>query len=143
MKNSHQFYWNDKTGTATCILKTRRGTYCGIAECSVVDTDMKSEKTGQEIALRKATIEALKDVIKEYRLKLKTLNQFYYTVNKSKYFNDQDYVPRRLVLLISKIEKDIENLKAQIEYEKNSLKEYTESKDEFYKKIRKNRKHKV
>ena len=54
MKNEPIFSWNEETGTASCILGSNEKIYTGFAQCHPDDADMKGEKTGCEIAFRRA-----------------------------------------------------------------------------------------
>ena len=61
------------------------------------DQDMMSEKTGCEIANRRAEIMVLKGYVKnELKPRLRALKQLYYSMNRSKYFNEKSYENKML-----------------------------------------------
>ena len=78
MKVETLFDWSEDTGVATCIITNKNGqTFYGYATCHPKDQDMKSEKTGCTIALRRAYIKTLchyRD--NECKQTLKTLFKF-------------------------------------------------------------------
>jgi hypothetical protein len=97
---------------------------------------MCGEKTGCEIAFRRAKINALKVYRDELKVSLKTLNQLYYTMNKSNKFNEKSYENKMLQRQINRISFDLTTIKETINDERKSLKEYLEEKEKFYVKIR-------
>lgn len=133
------FAFDEISGVATCILYDGTKTYCGSAMCHPDDRDMISEKTGQEIAYRRAEIEALKGYREEIKIELKTLKQLYFSMNRSKYYDNKHYEARMLLRHIKMKETDLDTVKTYINNKQTSLKDYINEKDEFYKKIRHNR----
>ena len=99
-----------------------------------------SEKTGCEIAYHRAIINSLKDRKNELSIKLSGLRDYYYTMNCSKYFKEDDYAIRRLVSHMDMLIDDIAITKDLIKEEQDYLKKYMSDKADFYKKIRNNRK---
>ena len=139
--NNPQYIWEPETGYAACILTDNQGkVYFGAAQCSDVDKDMMSEKTGCMIAEKRALIKALKDCRKELKIKQSALNQLYYSVNKSKKYNSRGYMERMLKRQMKMIETDIETYNQQISAQQKNLNTFINDKDEFYKRIRQNRK---
>lgn len=57
---------------------------------------MMSEKTGCEIAFRRAKIEVLKSYRDELKIKLEALRQLYYSMNQSNKFNEKSYENKML-----------------------------------------------
>ena len=140
MKNEPIFSWNEETGTASCILGNNEKIYTGFAQCHPDDTDMKGEKTGCEIAFRRARINALRGYRDELRIQLKALNQLYYSMNRSTKFNEKSYENKMLQRQIRQINFDLDTVKDMIATEQKNLCSYIKEKDEFYKKTRMRRK---
>ena len=140
MKNEPIFSWNEETGTASCILGSNEKIYTGFAQCHPDDTDMKGEKTGCEIAFRRAKIHALRGYRDELKIKLSALNQLFYTMNKSKHFNPKSYENKMLQRQIRMTNFDLDTAKEMIATEEQNLREYIQKKDEFYNHTRARRK---
>lgn len=101
---------------------------------------MKSEKTGCEIAFRRAKIHAMQDYKNELKIKLSALNQLYYSMKHSTHFNEKSYENKMLQRQIRLINLDLDTAKEIIANEQKSLKEYIDAKDSFYKNTRARRK---
>lgn len=140
MKNEPIFSWNEETGTASCILGSNEKIYTGFAQCHPDDADMKGEKTGCEIAFRRAKIHALRGFRDELKIKLSVLNQLFYTMNKSKHFNSKSYENKMLQRQIRMTNFDLDTAKEMIATEEQNLREYIQKKDEFYNHTRARRK---
>lgn len=139
MKNEPIFNWDEDSGTASCILSDGEKIYTGFAQCHPDDEDMKGQKTGCEIAFRRAKINALRGYRDELKIQLKTLNQLFYSMNTSKRFNAKSYENRMLQRQIRMINFDLTTTKEMIAGEEQSLKAYIKSKDVFYIQTRKRR----
>lgn len=140
-KNKPLFTWDAETGTATCTVKgDRNEIYTGIAKCHPDDKDMMSEKTGCEIALRRARIQAEKAYINELKISLKALQQLYYSMNTSTKFNPKSYEYKMLNRQINSIKLYLEVAKENVEIEQNDLRDFITKKESFYSLVRKNRK---
>lgn len=139
MKYEPLFCFSKEDGTALCVLSTKRKSYVGTATCSPTDQDMMSEKTGCEIAYRRALITALRSRRDELKIQIKALQTYYYTMNNSKYFEEDSYPIRRLKSHIDMLNDELAETKKLLKEEQNYLKKYMENKTEFYTKIRKNR----
>lgn len=137
MKQEPIFNWDPEEGVASCIIKYKNQTFCGVAMCHEEDKDMMSEKTGMEIAYRRATIDYLK-YVRDMELKpaLKALKQLYYTMKHSTHFNLKSYENSKLQRHIRMYEFDLETINELIVNERKNLKDYIDKKDEFYKKTR-------
>lgn len=137
MKQEPIFNWDPEEGVASCIIKYKNQTFCGVAMCHEEDKDMMSEKTGMEIAYRRATIDYLK-YVRDMELKpaLKALKQLYYTMKHSTHFNPKSYENSKLQRHIRMYEFDLETINELIVDERKNLKDYIDKKDEFYKKTR-------
>lgn len=137
MKQEPIFNWDPEEGVASCIIKYKNQTFCGVAMCHEEDKDMMSEKTGMEIAYHRATIDYLK-YVRDMELKpaLKALKQLYYTMKHSTHFNPNSYENSKLQRHIRMYEFDLETINELIVNERKNLKDYIDKKDEFYKKTR-------
>ena len=137
MKQEPIFNWDPEEGVASCIIKYKNQTFCGVAMCHEEDKDMMSEKTGMEIAYRRATIDYLK-YVRDMELKpaLKALTHLYYTMKHSTHFNPKSYENSKLQRHIRMYEFDLETINELIVNERKNLKDYIDKKDEFYKKTR-------
>ena len=139
MKNEPIFNWDEETGIASCILSDGEKVYTGFAQCHPDDEDMKGEKTGCEIALKRAKINALRGYRDELKIQLKALNQLYYSMNKSTKFNEKSYENKMLQRQIRQINFDLVTTKEMIATEQVNLIAYIKSKDVFYTQTRKRR----
>ena len=138
MKNKTKIEWFEESGLALCtIADSYDRTYHAEAFCHSNDQDMKSEKTGCEIANRRAEIMVLKGYVKnELKPRLRALKQLYYSMNRSKYFNEKSYENKMLQSQIRVIKNELDTTNqiiAELEYD---LSRYLDEKDKFYKKIR-------
>ena len=139
MKNEPIFHWDKQSGKAACIVSDGEKVYTGFAQCHPDDSDMANEKTGCEIALRRARINALRGYRDELKIRLSALNQYYHSMNMSYRFNEKSYENKMLQRQIRQIKFDLDTTKEMITGEEKNLKTYIEDKDNFYKKIRSNR----
>lgn len=139
MKHEPIFNWDEETGVASCILSDGEKVYTGFAQCHPDDEDMKGQKTGCEIAFRRAKINALRGYRDELKIQLKALNQLFYSINKSKKFNSKSYENRMLQRQIRMINFDLATTKEMIANEELNLRAYIKSKDVFYIQTRKRR----
>lgn len=128
--------------------KEHRITYCyivdnknrmtiGTAMCHEDDVDMMSWRTGEEIAFRRAKMDALRthrDV--DLLPRLSALKQLYYSMKHSSKFNPKSYENIMLQRQIRAIEFDLSTIKEILAYEHQNLKEYIQGKDKIYKRIR-------
>ena len=133
------FSWDAELGFASCILTDGENTYYGHAQCSPKDVDFRSEKTGCEIAFRRACISMYKHYRDINKIKLATLKQYYYTINQSTRFDITSYEVKMLNRQIRMIETDLATAKQLLANEKQSLNDYMKAKADFYTKIRENR----
>lgn len=136
MKHEPIFNWDEETGISSCILSDGEKIYTGFAQCHPDDSDMKGQKTGCEIAFRRARINALRGYRDELKIQLKALNQLYYSMNISYRFNEKSYENKMLQRQIRQINFDLATAKEMIAAEQESLRAYIKEKDEFYNKTR-------
>lgn len=138
-KNDALYEWDEETGVATCILIKNNIPYVGCATCSPNDEDMKSQKTGFHIAELRAQIKYLQQIKYDLRVRLSALNQLYYSMNRSKRFNEKSYENKMLSRQIHLTKEDLNLIYDLINEYKEEVKTYINDKDEFYKTIRRNR----
>lgn len=132
------FSWQD--GEAICVLNDGKKVFYGAASCHPNDEDMMNEKTGCEIAMRRAELKYYRYCRDNLKERLAALKQLYYTMNRSKYFNENSYENKMLQRQIRMIELDLATVREMIADGEQSLRTYIAEKDKFYNKIRKNRK---
>jgi chromosome segregation ATPase len=138
MKKEPTFIYAD--GQTICILDSG---ISGIAECHPDDKDMMNARTGQEIAYRRAEINAYKKFKDDIKIRLSALNQLYYSMNMSKHFNSNSYENKMLQRQIRLLNDDLATTNEMIATLQENLKVYLKEKDDFYKKIRANRERKA
>ncbi|MDV3428508.1 MAG: hypothetical protein LIR50_16060 [Bacillota bacterium] len=132
-----QFTWDEESGVATCILTDGKEVYIGVAKCCDIDRDMMNEKTGCEIALKRATINYYKSVRNHELIpSLNTLKGIEFTLKTGNYDSKSLSVIQKK---INKIQQDLDIIKYLLIEQKESLTEYISAKDDFYKQVRKNR----
>lgn len=133
--------WNEEIGVASCVITDTYGRiHVGVAQCHENDFDMKSEKTGIEIAHRRAEIATLKSYVQnELKPRLRALKQLYYSMNRSKHFNKKSYETKMLWSQIRFIKNELAAAQETIAELEEDLMTYIEKKDEFYKKVRRMR----
>ena len=136
MKHEPIFHWDENTGVSSCLLSYGERVYTGFARCHPDDEDMKGEKTGCEIALRRAKIAALRGYRDELKIRLSALNQYYHSMNMSYRFNEKSYENKMLQRQIRQIKFDLDTTKEMIASEEENLRAYIKQKDEFYTKTR-------
>lgn len=139
MQNIPEYIWNEELGKATCILTVNNKKYIGEANCHFEDKDMQSERTGYEIALRKAEILLLKDVKKEMKMKYDAINHLYSTIKLSPKFNPLSFEGKAILRELTNSFCDLTTITEILDERNYSLKDYINKKDTFYKKIRRGR----
>ena len=137
--NKHlQINWDEETGTSTCVfIDSKNNKHIGIAICHPDDKDMKSEKTGLNRAQMRAMIKYYQHIKNnELRPQLKILQHL-----ESLYRNcDQNnYENKTLRKQIYLIKNDLDVINENISILKKELKNYINSKESFYKSVRKHR----
>ena len=132
------FNWDADSGIATCELWDADGNmHVGTAVCHADDADMMSEKTGLDIARRRAEINAYKAYKYKLQNELGALKQLYYSMKHSSKFNPKSYENIMLQRQIKLKEEDIATVKDMILGERIKLKIYIAEKDALYKQLRK------
>lgn len=142
MKNEMKYIWDEESGVATCLIPwSENKDIVGVSICCAEDQDMKSEKTGMHIAEQRAMIGYLKAIRdEEIKPKIAALKQLYYSINKSKEFNPKSYEARMLNRQIRLLESDYDYVRAMIKQTQKDLSYFIKTKEELYKKVRRNRK---
>ena len=134
------FKWDPETGIASCILIDGDNIFIGSATCAPEDRDMMSEKTGYHIAQYRAQISYLKHVRDNIlKPRLAALKQLYFSINKSKHFNDKSYETKMIRRQIYMTSSDLDLIKEDLADLKQELNAYLTEKGKFYKRIRENR----
>ena len=144
MSYNIKYVFDEESGSSICMLETKHnGTFVGTAQCREEDRDMMNEKTGCEIAYRRAKIKYVQNKRDKLAGELAGLKKYYYSVCNSKYYNPGDYMETMLQRQIEMKEEDLEYLKETLAEYRWDLKDYMKRKGEFYDKIRKTRKAKL
>ena len=139
MKQQQPVFVQEENKTI-CKLYTENGTeIIGIATCHPADEDMKNNHTGCEIAFRRATINVYRYYKNDLKIRLGALKQLYYSMNRSKKFNEKSYENIMLQRQIHLLESDLATIKDLITTEKQNLHDYITAKENFYTVIRANR----
>ena len=133
------YYFNPEDGSSLCTISFNNRIFVGTAQCSENDKDMLSEKTGCEIAYRRASIYALKYEKDTIKSELNGLKKYYYTVCRSKYYNKNGYMETMLKRQLAFQQNRLEEITNLLKYNQESLKDYLKNKEIFYKRIRKMR----
>lgn len=136
----HNYLYDKDSGVSTYIIEYEGQYFTGIAHCAPEDADMQNEKTGINIAQRRAIIKLFQYRRNELKHKLTALNQLYYSVNKSKKYNSHGYMENMLEHQRQQTQDELNLMKDALKNEQQNLQQYLKDKDEFYKRIRVNRK---
>lgn len=132
-----KYTWNPETGEASCIICYNDLEFVGTAYCHPEDGDMKSKLTGQTIAEIRAMLAYLRHIRdNELRPQLKSLNQLYYSMNRSKNYNKKSYESYMLYRQIRILQNDLDTIKIEIANLRKGLKEYIEQKEKDHQIIR-------
>lgn len=132
------FYYKD--GYAKCIAEDDMGrSFVGEAWCAEEDKDFESMIMGSTIAEMRAQIAAAKTYRDDLKIKLKALNQLYYSMKMSKRFNPKSYENIMLHRQIRLLENDLSIAKHQLAVLKLDLYDYINDKDFYHQRIRKMR----
>ena len=135
-----KFIWDEKMGKATCILKHGNKTFIGEAQCNPVDRDFMTEKVGCTIAERRAYLVAYRYYRDLYMEIVSVLEHLYETMEQGW---KEEKPNHQMVLLqreIIRYKTDLRTFRDSIKIQSKDLHQYIKGKEEFYKKIRKNRK---
>ena len=134
------FEWVEELGQTTCVIEDKQGhIFIGTATCHDADQDMKSRRTGEEIAYRRARIEQMRYIRENVKLELQTLNQLYYSMKHSTRFNPNSYENKMLQRQIRGKTFDLDTIKEMLATERENLKNMLQEKDKFYNQVRAHR----
>lgn len=137
-KYEPKFSWHPDTGTAICVLTDDKNrTFVGEAMCHPNDEDMMSERTGCELAFRRAKLEYLRTV-RDAELKpaLAALEHLYACMVHSTHFEANSYEARTIRKHIHQTKFDLTTIKEMIASEYQGITDYIKGKDKVYKRIR-------
>lgn len=133
--------YDQEAHEAICILTYNNITFTGTAKCHPDDYDMENTKTGLAIAEYRATIKYYQHIKNnELKPKLDALLQLYYSMNRSKNFNEKSYENYMLWRQIQIYKEDLAVVRCSLATLRKNLMDYLRDKDDFYKTIRRNRK---
>lgn len=140
MRKEPVFEWNEEIGQAYCVITDKKDrVFVGTATCHPDDADMKSRRTGEEIAFRRARIESMRAVRSDLQTKLDELNQLYYSMKQSTRFNPKSYENIMLQRRIRATTFDLDTIKEMLATERENLRNLIQEKDKFYNQIRAHR----
>lgn len=136
--------FDSETGISTVTVKTKRGTYTGVAKVHPEDKEIQSKYTGLRIAEMKAMCKAYKDELKRERIILHVLpsiqKDLIHTLDKYSAYQAlaswaQVLINRRFYFMIKSHEKNINRLKWWIK----SIDKALEDNKKFLKQIKEKR----
>lgn len=133
------YTWDEKIGVATCTFAYKNERFVGKARCHPEDEDMKNKLTGSTLAEWRALIKLLKFQKKELVTELHGIKVFYNTIKDSKLVNSTGFEMRMLRACIKEYEAEIKEIKEEIAYISDSIKNYIETKNNLYALVRKKR----
>lgn len=123
-----------------CDLTYNNLTFTGISRCHPDDTDMMSQRTGYFIAELRANIQKLR-WCRDYEVipMLKHYKHFYDCLSHSSKFNPETYEAQMILKELKKWEYELKAIRADIKSEREYLKEYIDTKEKLYQRIRKDK----
>ena len=133
-----EFSWDDENKVAVCIVKDDKDrTYVGEATCHENDLDYASERTGCELAFRRAKLQYLRTV-RDADLKpaLAALQHLYGCMAHSTHFEAKSYEARTVRKHIHQTTFELATIKEEIAYEYQAITDYIRGKDKLYKRLR-------
>lgn len=133
------YFWDPEQGKSRCEIEFNGLTFVGEAQCHDADSDMCSEKVGMYISELRAKIKFMQYQKRIDQAKLDELTQLYFSINQSKKFSPEGYEAKMLKKRIKMAKTNVENDNKLLEEYRIELRRYIETKDIFYKYIRRNR----
>ena len=133
-----EFSWDETTGNAVCILVDEKNrTFIGEACCHPNDIDMMSERTGCELAFRRAKLQYLR-TIRDAEIKpaLAALEHLYASMIHSTHFESNSYEAKTIRKHIHQTKFDLTTIKEMIAYEYQGITDYIKGKDKIYQRLR-------
>lgn len=130
-------YFEYKDKKSICTIKYKGLEFIGEAFCHPEDKDFESQRVGLCIAEARATIKAMR-FQRDFELmpQLKILTHLYHNIFSGKDFNPHLRENKMIRSQIKAIENELNIINNEIAEEKKYLKEYINSKDAFYKRLR-------
>ena len=130
-------WYPDEDLHETLIITKDGEEIIGTAVCHPDDKDMKNEYAGETISRWRAMYKYGKHMLKhELRPQLKILKHLFDCMKQSKEYNPRSNEVRLIRRQIAQLEKEIADLKYDLEGLQGLVREYIDAKDDFYKKIR-------
>lgn len=135
MNNNITIFCDELNNTTICNIEYDGRTFTGTAKCHPDDVTFFSERTGGFIAEVRANIKLLKykrnyEIIPAY----KALKRLHANMSSSTHYDKHSYEARMLYKELKKYENEIDMINADIQSEKQYLKDYINNKDLMYKK---------
>ncbi len=132
------FSWDEENKIAVCIITDEKGrVFVGESTCHPEDYDMASERTGCELAYRRAKLEYLRTVRDaDIKPALAALQHLYACMVHSTHFEVNSYEARTIRKHIRQTEFDLTTIKEMIAYEYQGITAYIKGKDKLYQRIR-------
>ena len=137
-KREPEFSWDEESGCAVCILVDEKNrVFVGEATCHEQDSDMKSERTGCELAFRRAKLQYLR-AVRDYDIKpaLAALQHLYGCMTHSTHFEANSYEARTVRRHIYQTKFELATIKEMIASEYQGITDYIKGKDKIYHRIR-------
>ena len=137
MKETRKYEYNPEERIARVYTTYNGITFVSEATCHEQDLDFQSERTGLQIADIRANIRLLqykRDT--EIRPVIKALKHLIHNIQSGNQHNPKAYESIMLRNQLKSYEKDLEEINRVIQDEKKYLKEYIDSKDKLYIKLR-------
>lgn len=136
-KRKEEFDWNEARGICNCKITTSFGEFLGTASCHIDDFDMKSQRTGEQIAYHKALIKMLKyerDCILIPQIKV--LEHVQSITNMKKDADSHCHAVITLKRQLHNFKFELQLIREAIDGERIQLREYINKKEEMYQHIR-------
>ena len=135
-----KYNWDLETYSATCTITHNGLEFVGKANCHPEDRDLASTLTGEIIAEARATLLVLRHIRdNELKPQLKSLKQLYYSIKHSKKYNPKSYESYMLYRQIRLLEDELADIKEEIKYIKQELRDYIDLKEKGHQMIREHR----
>ena len=133
-----KFDFDKETGTTFCTIICKDNlVFMDAARCHEDDMDMYSQRTGAEIAHRRAWIKMLQHIRdNELQPVVNAYRHLYDILSQSKNFNAKSHETRMVRRQLCMTENDLARIKQELAYERKSLKDYIAGKEKLWNKIR-------
>ena len=137
-KSKPEFTWDEENKIATCVLTDeKKRVFVGEASCHENDLDMASERTGCELAFRRAKLQYLRTVRDaDIKPALKALKHLYGCMAHSTKFSAKSYEAKTIRKHIHQLEFELATIKEMIAYEYQGITDYIKGKEKIYIRLR-------